>query len=303
MGRSCVRLMGIVTVLGTLALPAAAHAQAPPSYGGGLVSNPPAKSRYTPLLGIVLQPRGGQIAVRFDTFIRCGSDDYQIFGRKTVPFDGRSFRAKAARQFSIGTRRGNRVVYVWTVRGQLDGTNASGRVRVVGVRISGGKRTACNRKPTRRFSARIQGPAPTGSPSPPGRAGFGGVSDVQIGGGLPGPVMLRVTPSGRRVLSRWNVVADCGRGPNDELANYTPSMRIRPDGSFSRSERFSVSFADAIIRYRVRFAGRISGEQANGSLRMRARIYSPNGRRLVTRCDSGVRSWSAGLLRPVAPAG
>ena len=304
MGRSVVRLAGVAATLGALAVPAAAHAQAPPpSYGGGKLSNPSAKSRYTPLLGIVLQPRGGQIAVRFDTYIRCGSDDYQVIGRKTVPFDGRSFRAKAVRQFSIGTRRGNRVVYAWTVRGQLDGTFASGRVRVAGVRISGGKRTVCNRKPTRRFSARVQGAPPTGSPSPPARAGFGGVSDVQIGGGLPAPVMLRVTGSGRRISSRWNVVADCGRGPNDELANFTPSMRIRPDGSFSRSERFSIAFADVLIRYRVRFAGRISGELANGNLRMRARIYSPSGKRLLTRCDSGVRSWSAGLLRPVAPAG
>src|SRR5688572_1531673 len=194
----------------TLIVAAPAAAQAP-SYGGGLVPNRPAKGGYTPLLGSVLQPRGGQIAVRFDTYIRCGGDDYQVIGRKTVPFDGRSFRATASRQFRIGTRGRNRVVYRWDVRGQADGTIASGRVRIVGVRIVGGRRTRCNRKPTRRFSARIQGPAPAGSPQPPARAGFGGVSDVQIGGGLPGPVMLRVTASGRRILARWNVVGDCGR--------------------------------------------------------------------------------------------
>ena len=289
-------------VIGALTLPAAAQAQSP-SYGGGLLRNPAAGSHYSPLLGIVLQPRGGQIAVRFDTYIRCGRDDYQVVGRKTVPFDGRSFRAKAARQFRIGTRGRNRVVYAWDVRGQADGTIASGRVKVAGVRIVGGKRTACNRKPKRRFSARIQGGAPTGSPLPPARAGFGGVSDVQIGGGLPAPVVLRVTPSGRRIFSRWNVVADCGRGPNDELANFTPSMRIRPDGSFSRAERFSISYADVFIRYRVRFAGRVSGEYANGTLRMSGRIYTPNGKRLLTRCDSGLRNWSAAMLRPIAPAG
>jgi hypothetical protein len=220
-----------------------------------------------------------------------------------VPFDGRSFRARAKRQIRIGTRRGNRVVYAWEVRGQLDGTIASGRVRIVGVRFVGGRRTACNRKPTRRFRARIQGAAPTGSPAPPPGAAFGGVSDVQLGGGLPGPVMLRVTRSGRRMFARWNVVGDCGRGPNDELANFTPSMRIRPDGSFSRAERFNVSYADVFIRYRVRFAGRVSGEYANGTLRMSGRIYTPNGRRLLTRCSSGTHSWTAALLRPIAPAG
>jgi hypothetical protein len=289
-------------VIGALALPAQAQAQSP-SYGGGLLGNPGARSGYSPLLGIVLQPRGGQIVVRFDTYIRCGRDDYQIFGRKTVPFDGRSFRANAARQIRIGTTGRNRVAYRWNVRGQADGTIASGRVRITGRRFVGGKRTACNRKPTRRFSARIQGAAPTGSPKPPARAGFGGVSDVQVGGGLPAPVILRVTASGRRILSRWNAVADCGRGPNDELANYTPSMRIRPDGSFSRAERFGVSYADVFIRYRVRFAGRVSGEYANGTLRMSGRIYTPDGKRLLTRCDSGLRNWSAAMLRPIAPAG
>lgn len=53
----------------------------------------------------------------------------------------------------------------------------------------------------------------------------------------------------------------------------------------------------------MRFAGRISGEFANGTLRMSSRIHTPDGKRLLTRCDSGLRSWSAGLLRPVAPAG
>ena len=85
--------------------------------------------------------------------------------------------------------------------------------------------------------------------------------------------------------------------------NFTPPMGIRADGSFSRAERFSFSYADVFIRYRVRFAGRVSGELATGTLRMRARIYTPNGKRLLTRCDSGVHNWSAGMLRPIAPAG
>lgn len=80
-------------------------------------------------------------------------------------------------------------------------------------------------------------------------------------------------------------------------------MRIRADGSFSRSERFPFTYADVFIRYRMRFAGRVSGEYANGTLRMRASIYTRNRKRLLTRCDSGVRTWSAAMLRPIAPAG
>jgi hypothetical protein len=293
---------GVVTAAALAgAAPATAQAQ---SYGGGLLPAKGAKDGYTPTLGIVVQPRGGQIAVRFDTYIRCGRrDDYRIVGRKTVPFDGRSFRARALRQKRIGRSLAGRIVYRWDVRGQLDGTIAAGRVTVRGVRTVGGRRTACRRKPTRRFAARVQGAAPTGAPTPPGGAGFAGVSDVALGGGLPGPVMLRATTSGRRVISRWTVTAACGRGPKDELANITPSMRIRPDGSFSRAERFNIPYADVFIRYRVRFAGRISGEYANGTLRMSSRIYTPNGRRLLTRCNSGTRTWTAALLRPIAPAG
>ena len=55
--------------------------------------------------------------------------------------------------------------------------------------------------------------------------------------------------------------------------------------------------------HRVRFAGRVSGEFANGTLRMRARIYTRDGKRLLTRCDSGTRSWTAAMLRPIAPGG
>jgi hypothetical protein len=73
-------------------------------------------------------------------------------------------------------------------------------------------------------------------------------------------------------------------------------MRIRPDGSFSRAERFAVRFRDALLRYRVRIAGRVSGEAANGTLRLRVGIFSRNGKRLKTRCDSGLRNWSAGRL-------
>ena len=53
----------------------------------------------------------------------------------------------------------------------------------------------------------------------------------------------------------------------------------------------------------MRFTGRVSGELANGTMRLRARIYTANGKRLLTRCDSGLRSWSAGMLRPIAPVG
>ena len=84
--------------------------------------------------------------------------------------------------------------------------------------------------------------------------------------------------------------------------NFTPSMRIGAKGGFSRAERFAVRYTDALVRYRVRFAGRVSGEGAAGTLRLRARIFNRSGSRLLTRCDSRTREWTAGLLRTITPA-
>ena len=115
MGRSFVRVTGVAIVLGALALPAAAQAQTP-SYGGGRLPASAPRGSFVPTVGIVLQPRGDRIAFRFDTSIKCGREFYEAVGRKVVPFDGRSFRAKGASRFRIGTGRGNRVIFAWTLR-------------------------------------------------------------------------------------------------------------------------------------------------------------------------------------------
>ena len=280
---------------------------APPAaaqdYGGGRLPASPAKDGFTPTVGIVLQPRGDRIAFRFDTSIKCRDFLYEAVGRKVVPFDGRRFSATGASRFPIGAGRGNHVRFAWRLRGQADGTIASGRLEIAGVRFIDGRRTRCTAKPKRRFSARVAGPAPAGSPAPPAKAAFGGLSDIQVADGLRGPVVLKVGSTGKRIRSRWAAFANCGRGPRADLVNFTPPMRIRADGSFSLAERFPFRYADVLIRYRVRFAGRVSGEYANGILRMRARIYTRDGKRLLTRCDRGTRNWSAAMLRPIAPAG
>jgi hypothetical protein len=286
----------------TAALIGAAPAAAQ-DYGGGRLPFSTPIRPYTPTVGITLQVRGDRMAFRFDTSVQCPGYRYEILARRSVPFDGRRFAAKGNGRFRIGTHRGNRVTYRWRLRGQADGTIASGRLFVTGTRYIDGRRESCRSKPRRRFSARVAGPAPAGSPVPPAKAAFGGLSDVDVGGGLRGHVLLKVGGSAKRIGSRWTVFATCGRGPRDKLTNITPPMRLRPDGSFSRAERFTAFFVGLQIRYRVRFAGRVSGEFANGTLRMRSRIYTRNGRRLLTRCDSGTRNWTAAMLRPIAPAG
>ena len=296
-------MRGIVAGAVTVAALAGAAPATAQDYGGGRLPFATPVRPYTPTIGITLQGRGDRIAFRFDTSVQCPGYRYEVIGRKVVPFDGRRFTATGRGRIKIGTRRGNRVTYRWRLRGQADGTIASGRLFVRGTRYIDGRRQSCGAKSRRRFSARVAGPAPAGSPIPPAKAAFGGLSDVSVGGGLRGHVLLKAGGSARRVTSRWSVLATCGRGPRDHLTNITPPMRLRADGSFSRAERFTAYFVGLQIRYRVRFAGRISGEFANGTLRMRSRIYTRNGRRLLTRCDSGTRTWSAAMLRPISPAG
>jgi hypothetical protein len=128
---------------------------------------------------------------------------------------------------------------------------------------------------------------------PPPRSAFDGLSDQVIADGLRGPVVLRLTDDASKVAARWTVTAGCGGGGPQHLINYTAPSLVRPDGSFANDERFAVVYADAYIRYRVTFAGRFSGDGATGTLRMRARRYSRDGKRLRSRCDSGPRTWSA----------
>jgi hypothetical protein len=79
--------------------------------------------------------------------------------------------------------------------------------------------------------------------------------------------------------------------------NISPAARIRPDGSFARPERFTVRYRSEMVRYRVAFTGRFSGEGAGGTFRVIGRLYNRSGKKLKTTCDSGDHAWSAALLR------
>ena len=77
MRRSVVAVVVGAAVLGGAA-PSGAQS---PSYGGGLLPAASPPRGYHPTMGIVLQPRGAAIALRFDTSILCGRESYQPAGR------------------------------------------------------------------------------------------------------------------------------------------------------------------------------------------------------------------------------
>jgi hypothetical protein len=106
-------------------------------------------------------------------------------------------------------------------------------------------------------------------------------------------VILRASSNGKRVAAQWTTATKCGRGAVDTFVNFTPPTKLRADGTFSRSERFSVQYADLFIRYRASFSGRIRSDGATGTLRLRTRVYNGSGTKLRTKCDSGGRTWIA----------
>ena len=77
------------------------------------------------------------------------------------------------------------------------------------------------------------------------------------------------------------------------MTNLTPPTRIGAAGAFDRRERYAVRYADAYVRYRVRFRGRFTGATAGGRLRLRATVRTRRGGRVIARCDTRRRAWTA----------
>ncbi|HYZ29415.1 MAG TPA: hypothetical protein VE570_10195 [Thermoleophilaceae bacterium] len=277
----------------------AAGAAAAPTYGGGLLSTTVSKPRhYAPSVGIVLDQRGERLAFRFDTTLACGHDAYQVSGKRSVPLAAGHAEARGASGLPL---RGGRVNFSWTLAADVAGEVVSGVLVIEGNRRAGGRSVSCTRKPTRPFEARIAR-APTGAPAMPAPgAVYSGLTNQQLTNGLAGAVLVRTTADGRRAAARWTAKAPCRRGPRELIINFTPATLVGGDGSFSRDERFVERFADALVRYHVEFGGRFQADGAAGTLRLRARVYNRRGR-LTTRCDSGVRAWTAVRADQPAPA-
>jgi hypothetical protein len=275
----------------TALLAAAAPASAQEvTYGGGRLPYVKPPRTYIPSMGVTIRTTPGQATVRFETTLACGRTTEDVSGRKTVAFDGASFDASGA---SIVTSGRVRVEYAWTLQGTADGSKAAGTVHIAGRRRvrRHGRWKACTKRPDRAFSARID--APPSGPAAGGGGLYYGLSDVVLIAGLRAPVVLHATSDGSRVAARWTTIAPCNRGPSEHFTNFTPSTAVRSDHTFARSEKFAQRFADAVVRYRVRFAGSFTTDGASGTLRLRTTVYDRRGKRVRARCDSGTRAWHA----------
>ena len=257
------RAAGAVAVLAAVwAAPAAAQA---PSYGGGRLPSAAVPERgYVPTLGIVLQPRGDRIALRFDTSLRCGG--HQLRHRRPRGRPVRRPQLQRRRRPPPPDRRAAGSSFAWTLAGQADGTIASGTLRITGTRTVNGRRTACNRKPTRRFTARLAGPAPRARRRRRPRASFGGLSAIRVADGLRGPVDPqghRQRPQDRGALDRARLLPQGPAGGPRELhavdadppgrrASAAPSASASPTPTRSCA---TASASPGASRARARRAG------------------------------------------------
>ena len=287
MWRSAVAVL--VGSAGLLASDTMAWAQNP-TFGGGRLSTHERTGDYRPSVGITVQPRGERIALRFTTTVLCGRITHQVGGFVEVPWNGNTYAAAGEGELKLG--RGE-VNFVWDIKGTLSGRSSDGILRIVGRETVNGRTRDCERRPVRAYQTR--GPheptGPGGAPQP--GAAYLGTTQMTIVDRNPGPVVLRVSPDGRRVAARWEAAATCGRGPREIFTNFTPSSYVRPDGSFYRAERFSQRFSDALVRYRVRFSGRFTADGAWGTFELRTAVYDRTGKTLRTRCESGRHRWTA----------
>lgn len=248
--------------------------------GGGRIAFSPFRAD---VMGFV--QAGDRVRVRFLTSITCRRIDYPlVVVRASGTVTGDRFAATSTTVLDRGLRL--RVRVAGLVRGDRVFASTSARP----VRGRGGPR-GCR---TARSDGLVLRPGgqPGGAPVvPPNGARYAGRT-AQETDGLPLGVALRTLDRGRRAAALWQAFAPCARG-SVPIDNYSPAMAISRTGTFRRSERYVVRYNNGTAdRFTVYFGGRFLADGAAGSLRVRVRITDRRGRTL-TRCDSGVRRWTA----------
>jgi hypothetical protein len=249
-------------------------AQADTQYGGtGLYKG---TTPAAPSISL-LRRDNGQIAGRLVLAASCKKyANYNLVIRfaGSTP-DGVSFSASGKAKL---VRAGNVNV---TLTGTLAADSVSGTVRW---RLPG----SC-KDYTQPFVLRTES-APAGAPAVPAPGllmqGFTG----QSAAGMRLPVSLRTTKNGR-VYAVWQAILKCGRA-RIPLVDFTPSRKIKADGSFGGSQSYVGHYSNYSEYYRVTFNGQFRADGVTGTLRARV-YYKAPGKRRSANCVSGTQTWAA----------
>jgi hypothetical protein len=256
------------------------------SYGGG------ALTRAAPLVSVRVADTGPSIQVAGEAIATCAggtSVDERLIVRTSV--SGGVFTGVATRTYRVSSVE-TRLVRMAASGAVADGI-AHGALRLaVLVRRRGRPPVSCDSH-NQSWEARAV-PVAVGTPGRPAPgAGYYGAT-TQPGRYLPYPVALKVSASGTQVdFAIYRLRRRCHGAVSDEVANNSPPAAIRPDGSFSVTQRYSQRFTDSIEEFTFVFAGRFGAGGAGGSLRGSSVLRDLRTHKVIGRCDSGPLAWTA----------
>jgi len=251
-----------------LAFPASAHADT--FYGGAAFKD---GRQSGPAIGLVAKADGG-VAANVSFTYGCGKARiYDVVVQLKGRLKGTTFTAKGKRRLA---KPGGLVRF--TLTGTVAPDSVTGRLKL---------RNHCG-SPTRSVVLRTAA-APAGAPAVPAPGAlFYGLTNA-IDHGIRTPVTFRVAKNGRLLALTWASMR-CGE-VTEPVSNASPSAAIKPDGSFSRNEGFTVRYADGSRdRFKVIFNGRFLADGATGTLRIRVTQHFRHG---TAHCDTGPLTWTA----------
>jgi hypothetical protein len=271
-----------------LAAPSAASGQT--FAGGSIGAGGGADSPGTSELGF--RVNGARITVRGVAVIACrGGKTSEVEGTGSGPLnpDG-TFTVRFNRK-RLQRRLPGRFTRRVTITGQVrNGNEVAGRIEATargrGVR---GCRGAFD------YLARTA-PALGADPVPaPANATLLGMTSQTAGG--PFALNLRVSPDGRRIQ---RLIAGgrytCRRIKPIQETNYSPAFPVNADGTFRFVERFKLRYTDAVERVTVTTEGRFVAGGATGTWQARTVARSRRTKRVIDRCNTGKRNWSAAAV-------
>src|SRR3954454_2880056 len=144
-------LLHVLALVSAASMPAAAAAQEPSAYGGGKLDTGALGRSYHPTVGVTFAPRGSEVALHFDTTLRCGRDSYQVRAHRLVHPTGGHVASAGRGRLPLG--RG-RVTWHWSLAADLDGRLAAGVLTIGGEGRRRGRAARGHPVPQRGFRAR-----------------------------------------------------------------------------------------------------------------------------------------------------
>jgi hypothetical protein len=211
----------------------------------------------------------------------------------TLGPDG-SFRFTRVRRVPE-SQNGHRLRTKVTVEGRFDGTGASGTVTGrLRNRHPDGTVRRCSTRGAKPWQLRMR-PAPGAAAAPHPGGEYLGLTSEQ--GDVPRPFVLRVAGNGTRIATTiFEYTRQCRRR-SYFLNEMARGGRIRPDGTFSVRNRFTLRYTDVpqVERFVVRIDGQFSGGMATGTLRVTSVARRRGTDRVVDRCDTGPLTFGASL--------